>query len=1423
VAYNFVNGLNIDMATGRALGATFDEEGQYLQQSGFLYDSNGAIVVNDGGEVSLISNGYAFDVNGALCIDSSETDPAYVRGGMGFDAEGRLKFSLTDDIALANAGWPITAFGALAMIGVEPPIPPVPEPSFAWMTTRGLIAEQFVSNPAFVSSCQRTDQSDTTRDHTGVMRYINNSMIKMYGCRLVENIVKTTSHVTGNVNAWASTGTDTGNAGGYEDPFGQYRAGRGMETAVTNEHSWYTMSPNVQVAGVYTFSIYVKKYNRQWAYIQLAPDAAAKRYGVVVDLDTGLVTAVGNVGSPANADYAVETVGNGWYRVSITASHTSGDLVCVVSLSNVAVPTFTSGKVSYLGVITQGIYLFGAQVERVTMRSSYHMSELVPKAFGLQPPYYGTYVDAFQYFNTLNPYSVTNHVATRSSSPTPITSDEAGVDSRVADERGPYGLMAERSVTNQLSTSDAFGSWTANNAPTVTSNNVLGPDNTLSADTIADNGATLQSVSMVTPALTAAAHVLSVFVKKTVGATTFPVVQALVGTVVAMITVDTNNGVATPWTANTGNTIAAGVAAGCENWSDSYWRVFVTFTATAAAWTAHLYPAATSNATQATGALDATVTGSAVFACAQLETGTFPTSYIHNASTTKCARNQDGARSILAQNWNTHVGTVYCQFRPAYAGALQSGGVQAFGGESAVNNGQCFVSSLTGKLSAYDGTIREGNTYTPTQNQVVNLASRWSVNPNVLHTFIDGVKSADLTFSGTMSAISYFSFGMSNFSSQVQGWIRDIRVWTSALTDEEVLSIPETTPVVVYGQKFAIFYAPLQATLVPKSAWGTSTYYSPSLTRGSAATAVDWEGMLRLAMSTEARFLGARRVSNLCPDSENANAASWATDFGTCTVTLNNISAPDGTLTADRLVFGGGGWRSFAGSVRTPVVGSKVRASLYVKGTAGQTINFWTRDANGAYSNIQVTMDGTWQRLTSPAALVSTHTSVYGIIGCRAIDGLTLATGTTIWVWGAQVEDVTGQADDTPGEYVSNGVLSAPWHGSAINGVKYFTTKNGNTVADGVITEATGLPITPANGGFSTICDADGPYGVFIEGQRTNSLTYSEDFSHANWTKTSTTISANAAVSPDGLTTADKIVEVAASAVHFVNQTVTAASIDCSFSVYLKNDTRQYAWVGMSDNTSGSVYAYVDLVAGTISQAVVGGGSWTNPIAGIRALPNGWYRVTVAGTKGAGTVANCQVKLSDAGTGGENPSYAGDTGKSLYAWGAQCETTAVYSSTYIPTTSAAVTRNADQLSYQTSGNYPPAPNAGTLVAEVMVNFNQSAARSIISDYLIAVATVNPLGINSGPLVASYDGTTQVTASGITLGVPFKAAATWGIGSVSPRFVYCDGNRTQGAYDGSIGVPNAMAIGYNATNYLFGTVRNVRTYYEQLTEAEIAAL
>ena len=108
-------------------------------------------------------------------------------------------------------------------------------------------------------------------------------------------------------------------------------------------------------------------------------------------------------------------------------------------------------------------------------------------------------------------------------------------------------------------------------------------------------------------------------------------------------------------------------------------------------------------------------------------------------------------------------------------------------------------------------------------------------------------------------------------------------------------------------------------------------------------------------------------------------------------------------------------------------------------------------------------------------------------------------------------------------------------------------------------------------------------------------------------------------------------------------------------------------------------YANFDLQLGTIA-ATGSVSADSNRAASIENYGNGWYRCRVTATcnvttTSVGFVANLITASGDT----RGPSFAGTTTDILYGWGAQVETGAIPTS-YIPTTAASATRNADVIS-----------------------------------------------------------------------------------------------------------------------------------------------
>lgn len=134
--------------------------------------------------------------------------------------------------------------------------------------------------------------------------------------------------------------------------------------------------------------------------------------------------------------------------------------------------------------------------------------------------------------------------------------------------------------------------------------------------------------------------------------------------------------------------------------------------------------------------------------------------------------------------------------------------------------------------------------------------------------------------------------------------------------------------------------------------------------------------------------------------------------------------------------------------------------------------------------------------------------------------------------------------------------------------------------------------------------------GLLIEEERTNLLTYSDQFNDTVWVKSSLTISSNLAVSPDGTLTADKIIENSStpntSHYAYQNWNITSGTT-YTFSVYAKAAERTQLRITFNAAGFPSNYnSFFDLSNGTV---LVGSGYAT-----IISVGNGWYRCSMTST-----------------------------------------------------------------------------------------------------------------------------------------------------------------------------------------------------------------
>jgi hypothetical protein len=195
-----------------------------------------------------------------------------------------------------------------------------------------------------------------------------------------------------------------------------------------------------------------------------------------------------------------------------------------------------------------------------------------------------------------------------------------------------------------------------------------------------------------------------------------------------------------------------------------------------------------------------------------------------------------------------------------------------------------------------------------------------------------------------------------------------------------------------------------------------------------------------------------------------------------------------------------------------------------------------------------------------------------------------------------------------------------------------------------------------------------------------NLLLRSQEFENSYWTKADGTISANAAVAPDGTSTADKLIENVS--VSFWPRADSAlqpvpSGFTYTGTVFAKADGRN--WLVLSFGSApfgGAVRAWFDLSTGTVGSTV------GSPTTSIQSVGNGWYRCSMSQTTTAAQNTLLSVGLSNAD--GNALGYTGDGTSGIYIWGAQLEQRSSVTA-YTPTTTQPVTNYIPALQTAAAG------------------------------------------------------------------------------------------------------------------------------------------
>jgi hypothetical protein len=517
---------------------------------------------------------------------------------------------------------------------------------------------------------------------------------------------------------------------------------------------------------------------------------------------------------------------------------------------------------------------------------------------------------------------------------------------------------------------------------------------------------------------------------------------------------------------------------------------------------------------------------------------------------------------------------------------------------------------------------------------------------------------------------------------------------TISVTNDSAITNPASVVYTANAMPAANKFFPLKTTIV-----ATTGAEVLSFTRATVDNVVDFEGILRPVLSGEVPFTNARRGRNLvATTSETFTDASWTKT--SCNV-AGSVTDPLGGSTAFTVTGTGANWFLTQSILTSGISGDAAVTSVWARRRTGTG---QIRIRAGSTSNLNITLTSSWQRVAAVGAYNSTSYTC-------AIGGAT--SGDEIDVWHMQGENICGQANTNPADYISVGVLSAPYHGANVDGVKYFATANGNTLASNVVTEATGAALTDT---------AASPIGFHCEPAATNICKRSETLENASWVSGGggTTVTANTVAGPTGQVLAETLLAAGANAT-LIQDLGTIASAVKTFSIYLKRKTG----------------------TGNIDLTLDGGSTWTTKV-----ITASWARYEITQTLAD---PDCGIRIVT-------------SGDEVYAFGAQVEATA-FATRYITTVAANVTRNADAL---TVPDTVYSDTAGTISAEVSCEVQASATAQRLFGPLLRLnaATIDAADGTNTPActVAISDRKTLSTAWGSSTQRVAATGATAGTGS-----------------------------------------------------------
>jgi hypothetical protein len=315
-----------------------------------------------------------------------------------------------------------------------------------------------------------------------------------------------------------------------------------------------------------------------------------------------------------------------------------------------------------------------------------------------------------------------------------------------------------------------------------------------------------------------------------------------------------------------------------------------------------------------------------------------------------------------------------------------------------------------------------------------------------------------------------------------------------------------------------------------------------------------------------------------------------------------------------------------------------------------------------------------------------------------------------------------------------------------------------------------------------------------LEPTKQNVLQRSEEFDNAYWINNGVTINANQTISPSGDLSADLLTGVSGGfgVVRFSTWSATNKVASCFAK---KGSTNLFKIANGSGGAGGVTF---NLENGTVTNEDSGfEGSIEN-------YGNGWYRCTAIDTLGRSGTFSLGVTAAS---------------ESIYIWGAQLESG--YKTSYIPTTTAAVTRSAETVA--------SAGDASTFNSQSGALFGEFKTDPDGGNFLISISEDNNnsgavfIGANASEKIYTYYNSANYVSDINSYDSFNKVCISWGSDGVK---VYINGLSKTVLGSQALSTSNYNNIKFSRANTslkFLGQIKDLRVYKTALTDQELQTL